>query len=282
MRCGGPRLPYSMFGCSLLLALVMMMMICGGVEGDCALRCDAYRPYLCISRTAYSAKLEMRIRTEIKKRFSVCLSDTRNRYFRVNLENADETPDLNRPTISVSVVDCEHYNDWKYLRLRHWPPPKSTGCRSDISLLLVVVGGRIVPVFSGEATLFTAQMRNDTSKKEKRSYPVEALKSLFDDLYGRVSMPPLTEEPYTTVGDDPYQQGNYNGNEEMEPNAGWPTWAIIVLIVSVVLSVIAFLIGNFINKRTSPRSLKQAKGMPMAARKRNWGAGFSGGLWAAA
>lgn len=39
----------------------------------------------------------------------------------------------------------------------------------------------------------------------------------------------------------------------MEPNAGWPTWAIIVLIVSVVLSVVAFFIGNFINKRNSPR-----------------------------
>ncbi|GMT07601.1 hypothetical protein PENTCL1PPCAC_29775 [Pristionchus entomophagus] len=280
MRCGGPRLPYSMFGCSFLLVLVMMG---GGVEGDCAQRCDAYRPYLCISRTAYSAKLEMRIRAEIKKRFSVCLSDTRNRFFRVNLEDADDKPDVHRPTISVSVIDCEKYGDWRYARLRQWPPPKSTGCRSDVSLLLAAVGGRIIPVFSGEASLFAIQTRNGSTQVEKRSYSIDALKVLFDDVYGRVSMPPVTDETITTVGDGPYQQdNNYSGNDDMEPNAGWPTWAIIVLIVSVVLSVVAFFIGNFINKRNSPRSLKQAKGIPMAARKRNWGAGFSGGLWAAA
>ncbi|KAF8354205.1 hypothetical protein PRIPAC_95828 [Pristionchus pacificus] len=280
MRCGGPRLPYSMFGCCSFLVLIAMMS--GGARGDCALRCDAYRPYLCISRTAYSAKIEMRIRTEIKKRFSVCLSDPSNRFFRVNLEDADDTPDLRRPTISVSVIDCDRYGDWKNLRLRHWPPQKSKGCSSDISLLLAVVGGRIIPVFSGEAALFPLQIRNTSRAEEKRSYPVDALKSLFDDVYGRINMPPLTDEPITTVGDGPYHQENHSGNEDMEPNAGWPTWAIIVLIVSVVLSVVAFFIGNFINKRNSPRSLKQAKGIPMAARKRNWGAGFSGGLWAAA
>lgn len=277
MRCGGPRLPYSMFD---WLFILLIATLSGGASGDCAMRCDAYRPYLCISRTAYSAKLEMRIRMEIKKRFSVCLSDTRNRFFRVNLEDADDTRDQNRPTISVSVIDCEKYNDWRYLRIRHWPPPKSIGCRSDISLLLAVVGSRIIPVFSGEASLFLTQTRN-TSVEEKRSYPIDSLKELFNDVYGKLNMPPSTENSITTVGDSPYQQDNQSG-ENMEPNAGWPTWAIIVLVVSVVLSVVAFFIGNFINKRNSPRPLKQSKGIPMAARKRNWGAGFSGGLWAAA
>ncbi|GMT36494.1 hypothetical protein PFISCL1PPCAC_27791, partial [Pristionchus fissidentatus] len=263
--------------------LLLLTLLITGVGADCAERCDAYRPYLCISRTAYSARLEMQIRAEIKKRFSVCLSDSaRNRFFRVNLENADELPNLDRPTISVSVVDCEHFRDFRYMQLRQWPPPSSRGCRSDITLLLAVVGGRIVPVFSGDAALFTAQTRSGNSTQEKRSFSVDALKDLFDSVYGRMNQPPPPVETMATAADSPYHQENYMGNEEMEPNAGWPTWAIVVFVVSVALSVIAFFIGNFINKRNSPRALKQTKGIPMTARKRNWGAGFSGGMWAAA
>lgn len=35
-------------------------------------------------------------------------------------------------------------------------------------------------------------IQNGRSFKEKRSYPVDALKSLFDDVYGRISMRKLT------------------------------------------------------------------------------------------
>lgn len=32
----------------------------------------------------------------------------------------------------------------------------------------------------------------------------------------------------------------------------WPTWAIIVLVLCILLSALAFLIGNCINKRAAP------------------------------
>ncbi|CAJ0959234.1 unnamed protein product, partial [Mesorhabditis belari] len=60
----------------------------------------------------------------------------------------------------------------------------------------------------------------------------------------------------------------------------WPPWAIVLLVTCVILSAIAFFIGNCINKRTSRTQKTSTKNS--VKQKRAWGAGFSGGLWAAA
>ncbi|CAJ0578967.1 unnamed protein product, partial [Mesorhabditis spiculigera] len=70
------------------------------------------------------------------------------------------------------------------------------------------------------------------------------------------------------------------GTAAVEEKHHWPPWAIILLVACVLLSAIAFFIGNCINKRTS-RTMKPAT-KNLVKQKRAWGAGFSGGLWAAA
>ncbi|RCN45110.1 hypothetical protein ANCCAN_08864 [Ancylostoma caninum] len=66
----------------------------------------------------------------------------------------------------------------------------------------------------------------------------------------------------------------------------WPTWAIILVVVCVILTVFAFLLGNCITKRTTPLRFKggatNKAANVRAENRRMWGAGFSGGMWAAA
>ncbi|ETN78168.1 hypothetical protein NECAME_10522 [Necator americanus] len=66
----------------------------------------------------------------------------------------------------------------------------------------------------------------------------------------------------------------------------WPTWAIILVVVCVFLTVFAFLLGNCITKRTTPLRFKGGATNKAAnvrvENRRMWGAGFSGGMWAAA
>uniref|UniRef100_A0A915PL29 Uncharacterized protein n=1 Tax=Setaria digitata TaxID=48799 RepID=A0A915PL29_9BILA len=59
-----------------------------------------------------------------------------------------------------------------------------------------------------------------------------------------------------------------------------PNWAFIVIIVSILLSAIAFYIGTCINKKTSWRPFSNGK-PKTAGKRRLWGAGFSGGIWGA-
>ncbi|MFH4976735.1 hypothetical protein AB6A40_003444 [Gnathostoma spinigerum] len=71
------------------------------------------------------------------------------------------------------------------------------------------------------------------------------------------------------------------GNAETIHKEHVPDWAFIVIIISIILSAIAFCIGNCINKRASLRPL--AHGITKEKNnKRSWGAGFSGGIWGAA
>ncbi|KAE9415344.1 hypothetical protein Angca_000568 [Angiostrongylus cantonensis] len=67
----------------------------------------------------------------------------------------------------------------------------------------------------------------------------------------------------------------------------WPTWAIILVVVCVFLTIFAFLLGNCITKRAPPLRFKSGatNNAPANVRvenRRMWGAGFSGGMWAAA
>ncbi|OZC08415.1 hypothetical protein X798_04615 [Onchocerca flexuosa] len=59
-----------------------------------------------------------------------------------------------------------------------------------------------------------------------------------------------------------------------------PNWAFIVIIVSILLSALAFYIGTCINKKTSWRPFSNGK-PKTAGKRRLWGAGFSGGIWGA-
>lgn len=55
----------------------------------------------------------------------------------------------------------------------------------------------IIPFFHLKTTAFPCNLVDKRFElrdpfKEKRSYPVDALKSLFDDVYGRINMRKLT------------------------------------------------------------------------------------------
>ncbi|KHN84259.1 hypothetical protein Tcan_05641 [Toxocara canis] len=78
------------------------------------------------------------------------------------------------------------------------------------------------------------------------------------------------------VSDPPSDADEHTGYREHVPD-----WAFIVIIVSILLSALAFYIGTCINKRTTLRAFNG--GNPKSAtNRRSWGAGFSGGIWAAA
>ncbi|CAD6187483.1 unnamed protein product [Caenorhabditis auriculariae] len=62
----------------------------------------------------------------------------------------------------------------------------------------------------------------------------------------------------------------------------WPTWAIVLVIVCIVLTALAFLLGNFITKKATPIRFKGQSTQVGKGRERKWGAGFSGGMWGAA
>ncbi|KJH47112.1 hypothetical protein DICVIV_06820 [Dictyocaulus viviparus] len=74
--------------------------------------------------------------------------------------------------------------------------------------------------------------------------------------------------------------------QSLDERQHWPTWAIILFVACVLLTVIAFILGNCITKRTAPLRFKGgAANKATNARvenRRMWGAGFSGGMWAAA
>ncbi|CAI2358266.1 unnamed protein product [Caenorhabditis sp. 36 PRJEB53466] len=71
--------------------------------------------------------------------------------------------------------------------------------------------------------------------------------------------------------------------QELQERKGhWPTWAMVLVAVCIVLSLLAFLLGNFITKKTVTNRNKSLTRQNGKERERKWGAGFSGGLWAAA
>uniref|UniRef100_A0A0N5ANI3 Transmembrane protein n=1 Tax=Syphacia muris TaxID=451379 RepID=A0A0N5ANI3_9BILA len=62
---------------------------------------------------------------------------------------------------------------------------------------------------------------------------------------------------------------------------GVPKWAWVAIVVSIILAALAFYIGTCITKRKRTRTPNSENGKGPSNR-RSWGAGFSGGLWAAA
>ncbi|CAO4387150.1 unnamed protein product [Caenorhabditis nigoni] len=70
--------------------------------------------------------------------------------------------------------------------------------------------------------------------------------------------------------------------QTLEEKSHWPTWAMILVVVCIILSLLAFFLGNFITKKTTSVRNKSSTRPDGKERERKWGAGFSGGLWAAA
>uniref|UniRef100_A0A0M3HYY7 Sodium-dependent phosphate transport protein 2A n=1 Tax=Ascaris lumbricoides TaxID=6252 RepID=A0A0M3HYY7_ASCLU len=79
------------------------------------------------------------------------------------------------------------------------------------------------------------------------------------------------------AGEPPSESGERSGGYREHV----PDWAFIVIIASILLSALAFYIGTCINKRTTLRAFNGSN-TKSATNRRSWGAGFSGGIWAAA
>ncbi|CAJ0609580.1 unnamed protein product [Cylicocyclus nassatus] len=239
----------------------------------CSFNCSNGLSYLCISDSIASPYLEKVLRDQIKHRFAVCHYDVETGMsYKVNLDSSASQLELERPTIFVSVLECDDEFHWYDGFPVYRRPSLNEGtCRNDYSLFLVINNNTLTPYLL-QAPPRKLKTLPDLQIPVSRPFSLHSLHALFEGIFATMELE--SSHVYTEQDFQPPDQRQH-----------WPTWAIILVVVCVFLTVFAFLLGNCITKRATPLRFKggaTAKAANVRAERRMWGAGFSGGMWAAA
>ncbi|KAL3981817.1 hypothetical protein ACH3XW_44635 [Acanthocheilonema viteae] len=234
------------------------------IDSECT-SCSYYTTHICISPFLYSEHLVNSIEKQISSRFEPCLNGSKRKTEQL-LRSAEIMG--RRGTVIVAMVECSSRQNWNELAETasvKWADKLS--CHFD-ALIVLFHQWKLIPVLSirrNSSTLWRQlQLR---SYQLRGKYENEEAEQLVDELLSIMDVKARQSAVSTT--------GEGSKTREHVPN-----WAFIVIIVSILLSAVAFYIGTCINKKTSWKPFSNGK--PKSEGKRRlWGAGFSGGIWGA-
>ncbi|ETN86144.1 hypothetical protein NECAME_16459 [Necator americanus] len=130
-----------------MISSLLLCIMVGAVSCICSFNCSSGLSYLCISDSINSPHFEKVLRDLIKHRFAVCHFDVETGLsYRMNLDSSATQLELDRPTIFVSVLECEDKFHWYDGFPTYRPSSVNEGtCRNDYSLFLVLNNNTMTP-----------------------------------------------------------------------------------------------------------------------------------------
>ncbi|CAI5454846.1 unnamed protein product [Caenorhabditis angaria] len=234
---------------------------------SCELHCRQINEYLCAGEHLLTPSFINRVQGIADLLFSICRYDPDDgKTYKVMHDSSLKNSNF-RPSFSITLTECnsQQIDFQKAIEQNHrkW---MNSDCQIDSFLLLLVQNDTVYPHL-------TIRKHPTLQFEVERSYNL----SLLDEIT-EISLIKMEE----AIRTQPYNQ---NASEDFETlqdiKSHWPTWALVVVVVCIILSLLAFFLGNYITKRATPiRNKSQTQNA--GKRERKWGAGFSGGLWAAA
>ncbi|VBB26454.1 unnamed protein product [Acanthocheilonema viteae] len=267
------------------------------IDSECT-SCSYYTTHICISPFLYSEHLVNSIEKQISSRFEPCLNGSKRKTEQL-LRSAEIMG--RRGTVIVAMVECSSRQNWNELAETasvKWADKLS--CHFD-ALIVLFHQWKLIPVLSirrNSSTLWRQlQLRSyqvayiwpkllPHSGSDRSSSESKRGDTTFDGMlmlrgkYENEEAEQLVDELLSIMDVKARQSAVSTTGEGSKTREHVPNWAFIVIIVSILLSAVAFYIGTCINKKTSWKPFSNGK--PKSEGKRRlWGAGFSGGIWGA-